>query len=510
MQLPSSRHALALVALACASFAFDTRLDSAEDALRQIGEGACKEGAQLAANVNTAEAADLLLEWIAKDQARGGLSGGHYRDIVFTGLEQLTDIYARKRIEAGLKAFRGDDMRREWCAELLGIYGDPDWAGALIKTLRDKNEHVRAAAALSLGQLRLPSKGELHDEVVEGLSKATEDKHPYVRANAWLGLMRVEPATFAADFQARIVGPEADAAAEVRTALLLELATFPAVDAAALEATGGAALADPDWRVRLRAAHALDAVRTKSNVAQLVAHVADSRPLVAERVMAALVKLTGLGYTKPASWQAWWAANHETFAFPDEAAEPAAAEAGERTVATYNGLEVTSDHVAFVVDKSAAMDEWLDHAASTKDAFAQVQLGQVLESLEGDVRFNVYTYHLDHAVLNKRGPLEVNPKNIKKALKFTEKQALEGSKNIWAVLEAVISDPDIDTVYLLSSGEPDTGKYVHQNRIAPHIRNLNRFHGVTVHTIAYSNRKFFRDQLEAIADATGGDFKWFE
>ena len=62
----------------------------------------------------------------------------------------------------------------------------------------------------------------------------------------------------------------------------------------------------------------------------------------------------------------------------------------------------------------------------------------------------------------------------------------------------------------MSSGEPDTGKYVHQNRIVPHVQNLNRFHGVTVNIVAYSERKFFRDQLEAIAVGTGGEFKWFE
>jgi len=78
------------------------------------------------------------------------------------------------------------------------------------------------------------------------------------------------------------------------------------------------------------------------------------------------------------------------------------------------------------------------------------------------------------------------------------------------VLEKVVSDPDIDTAYLLSSGEPDTGLYVHYNRVTRHLRDLNRFHKVVVHTIVYSERKWFRDQLEKIALATGGEFKWFK
>jgi len=46
--------------------------------------------------------------------------------------------------------------------------------------------------------------------------------------------------------------------------------------------------------------------------------------------------------------------------------------------------------------------------------------------------------------------------------------------------------------------------------VTRHLRDLNRFHKVTIHTVVYSERKWFRDQLEKIARATGGDFKWFE
>ena len=72
------------------------------------------------------------------------------------------------------------------------------------------------------------------------------------------------------------------------------------------------------------------------------------------------------------------------------------------------------------------------------------------------------------------------------------------------------TDPELDTAYLLSSGEPDVGLYVHWNRVTRHLKDLNRFHKVVVHTVVYSGRKWYRDQLQKIVEATGGDFKWFQ
>ncbi len=114
------------------------------------------------------------------------------------------------------------------------------------------------------------------------------------------------------------------------------------------------------------------------------------------------------------------------------------------------------------------------------------------------------------AAFDEKRPVEVSPKKIKKALQFVADQNLKGSKDIWKVLERVVTDPDIDTIYLLSSGEPDTGKYVHWNRVTAHLKDINRFHKVTVHTISYSDNKWYRDQLEKISQATGGEFKFYE
>jgi hypothetical protein len=108
------------------------------------------------------------------------------------------------------------------------------------------------------------------------------------------------------------------------------------------------------------------------------------------------------------------------------------------------------------------------------------------------------------------GPQKLTTKTRKQALEFVQGGALSGSKDIWAALEHVLDDPEIDTAYLLSSGEPDVGLYVHWNRVTQHLRERNRFRKLVVHSIAYSDNQWYRDQLEKISTATGGEFRWFE
>ena len=77
---------------------------------------------------------------------------------------------------------------------------------------------------------------------------------------------------------------------------------------------------------------------------------------------------------------------------------------------------------------------------------------------------------------------------------------------IWGALLAVLGDPTIDTVFLLSSGEPEVGLYVHHNRVVDHLVDWNRFRKMVVHGVAYSKSKWNQDQIRHISEGTGGSF----
>jgi hypothetical protein len=133
-----------------------------------------------------------------------------------------------------------------------------------------------------------------------------------------------------------------------------------------------------------------------------------------------------------------------------------------------------------------------------------------MSKLEGRLTFNVMTYAENVRTFEEKGPVELNARTRKKALEFVESAPRGNRKDIWKLLEQVITDPDLDTAYLLSSGEPDIGLYVHWNRVTWHLKELNRFQKVVVHTIAYSDSEWYRSQIQKIAEATGGEYRWFE
>ena len=64
----------------------------------------------------------------------------------------------------------------------------------------------------------------------------------------------------------------------------------------------------------------------------------------------------------------------------------------------------------------------------------------------------------------------------------------------------MLADETLDTVYLLSSGEPDTGLYVHWNRVTRHLADMNRFHKVVVHTVAYTDNAAVRATSLGLGD----------
>jgi hypothetical protein len=267
------------------------------------------------------------------------------------------------------------------------------------------------------------------------------------------------------------------------------------------------ALGDEDWRPRMQAVQNLAGIRTKSSVDSLIRGSGDARPVISVFATDELQAMTGMKWTRQNQWESWWKENRETFELP-AGRQVVERVDDERSRTVYNGIPIVSDHVAFLIDKSRWMRERLEVKGLSKDEAAFAELEQTLKRLEGKLTFNVYTYNDDRETFSKKS-VPLDAKSRKKALSFVDKTRLSGNKNLWAVLEEVIIDPTIDTVYLLTSGEPDVGLYVHGNRIAESLADINRFQKVVLHAIAYSKKGYWR-HIRAIAEATGGQFEGFQ
>jgi hypothetical protein len=255
----------------------------------------------------------------------------------------------------------------------------------------------------------------------------------------------------------------------------------------------------------MQAVENLGAVKERGAVDALVRASGDPRPVVAAKATSFLQALSGTQFTLPEQWALWWKENRDSFEFGSDSKKPPALDDSKKTSAKYHGLPVTSDHVAFVIDKSQDMTKSLSKGG-TKDEAALKELETTLGRLIGtEFMMNGWTYG-DELKSFAREPVLLDEKSLKSLLKWVEKAPCSGNKDIWQVLETVVGDPATDTIYLLSSGEPEVGLYVHWNRVCDHLADLNRFHKVVVHTVVYSDSKWYREQLEHIASATGGSF----
>jgi len=480
------------------SLASVARAGDLEDARSKFGmtpEGSCREATELCVKLNNVPAVELMLEVLSMWNDRGGgyLPQAHYRDVVWGGLVRITDPYARRRVAVEAVESKSEWVR-QWCVEALGEYGDAEYGDPAFKLLKSKEIGTQRSAARACGKMRYPP-------AAKTLLGMVGDKDEILRANAIDALCRIDPAAN----RAALTKGLKDKDGGVRCAVLASAAEcYPAEH----EAWSTAALEDADWRPRMQAVDNLGGVRSKTAVDALLRALADGRPAVAARAVTRLQELTGQKHRQRAQWEAWWRDHRDTFTFPEGATS--APSSGEGVTVSYHGVQVQSDHTAFLIDKSDEMEKTLKSESTTKAAAAHKELAAVLERLDGKLTFNVFTYAEKVTVFEDKGPVELTSKTRKRALEFVEKAPKGRSKDIWQLLEQVVSDPDLDTAFLLSSGEPDIGLYVHWNRVTWHLRELNRFHKVVVHTIVYSDSTWFRQQLEKISEVTGGEHRAFE
>lgn len=496
MHLP---HVLALAVLPSLLVPLgDEEIKEARKLFGQPAESDSHQARRILVAENSPEAVEVLLENLGR--LEGGPGGGflhpaHYRDVAWDGLVEITDIYARRVVEECVKDRRAEPLVRRWCIRLVGVWGEESFGDSVERCLKDKDEGVQREAAHTLGLLR-------HAPAAKDLAKLARDKDPVLRANAIGALARIDAAEWQEVWRAGL----ADKDAGVRCALLGIALEVDPEHAGTLSL---AALADEDWRPRAQAVENLAGVRTKLAVDGLIGALGDQRAAVRERAQASLVQLTGQQHRNPATWERWWGDQREAFTFPEGQAPRAAADP-QATQATYYDIPVTSDRIAFVIDKSRSMGEPMGSRDGTKDEVARAELDALLtriQAMEQGLVFNVHTYNDRVETLFPRGPEELAKKTHRKALDFVEGGNLTGYKDIWQVLEMVVSEPELDTIYLLSSGEPEVGLYVHWPRVTDYLRDLNRFHKVTVHTIAFTDSDWYREQMQRIAEATGGEYR---
>ncbi len=468
------------------------------------------------------------------------------RALAFKALAPLKDQEILKAARKAMESSSEHTEVRTAAIAAWGAAGGPEGTRLLLAYLDNPHPQIRGAVAKALASLtngndislmfsplarhpdpvaRALIAGALgrsdHPGVVAALEKALRDKHPDVRLAAIESLgRRPEPkAELILQSQARsayedvavaAVGALAGHASDTTLQLLSRLATsrklpvaVAAIDALGQRGTADAvpvlaqALKNRNWSLRAAAIRALGRFKTRETIDLLVAQLGKEEGRLRADIVDVLRPLTGrqLPYDATA-WKTWWDSRRETF---DPDAPPEEARSGDVNTVAYYGIPVLSKRVVFCLDISSSMTTYAEQDVTRMDQ-AKEEIKRTLSALDGDVRLNIIFFDdkiqpLGHSLVPIRGRLQ-------SILRTVGKVQPRGATNIYDTLAYAFQDTSVDTIFLLSDGEPTDGKYTYTDEILRRIRRINRARQVVIHTISFGRSEF----MEALAGQNRGRY----
>ena len=100
--------------------------------------------------------------------------------------------------------------------------------------------------------------------------------------------------------------------------------------------------------------------------------------------------------------------------------------------------------------------------------------------------------------------VEMDARRLTQAHRFAQAQRAKGGTALHDGLLAALEDEEVDTIVVLSDGQPTAGRITDPEDILADVRHRTRLRGVVVHCVALN----FRSELMAgLAAATGGTYR---
>lgn len=282
-----------------------------------------------------------------------------------------------------------------------------------------------------------------------------------------------------------------------------------------------AALQDPNWSVRLAALDALEHLKTKEAIGPIIERMAKEEGRMAQEFSLALWRLTGQGFQENAQgWDNWWKASADRFEFLTEE-QLNAVKTGEddyklrqttRVEQKFFGIRIVSHRVIFIIDVSGSMVEILNSEYEGKGGqqridVAKRELERCVQGLDPSAMFNIITFSSDVDRWLDGSLSVANEKNRGEAKTFASKLSAGGGTNIYGAMKEAFQDPDVDTIFFLSDGEPSVGDEIDPLVIREHVKAWNEHRGIQINTIAIGGQF---QVLEWLAADSGGTHVRFD
>ncbi|MBI4575609.1 MAG: HEAT repeat domain-containing protein [Planctomycetes bacterium] len=429
------------------------------------------------------------------------------RDWAFETLEDVPDEGSLDLIIGAL--LHADDFVRENVCDLLGHRRSAGAVGPLLKVLGKYRETgARAAAARALGRI---GDAAAWDGLEGRLGK---DREPLVELELLEALSRIDGPR-SVD---RLLEGCASKDWQVAACALRSLAL---VDRGRGFEQALALAGHKAWPVRSHAIEVLGASRRKEAVEPLIARLGEEEGRLRHDAYMALVRLTGnedLDATREA-WEGWWRFNKDSFD-PEKVAEGADRKGKETTRVSYYGVEVFSTRVGFIIDGSGSMKEPMGGSSENRDSrridVALAELLRTVDLLEEERRFNVYAYGTEPVQWQPRVQQASRASKVACAKWLERLRNPAGWSNLHDTVQRCAEDPDLDTIFLLSDGEPSVGRYKFPDRILEKTEEVNRYRRLRIYTImtavfegdgAANRERNAVEFLTRLAEGTGGEFR---
>lgn len=260
---------------------------------------------------------------------------------------------------------------------------------------------------------------------------------------------------------------------------------------------------DPDISVRTASLRAAQQFKDKRIIGPLIAMMGREQGRLQGEALQHLIKITGQNMGLVVSdWKKWWAYAKNNFDFKPKAAGKTAVKAVD-----YYGIEIFSNRICFILDRSSSMKaKAKDHETkqqSTRVALAKKELIKTLQKLKPGSMVNIITFDANFSPMAKQlTPL--TRAGRAKAIRFVQTLKTGSGTNIYDTLSAALKDRRVDTIFLLSDGQPSRGKYTNTTTILREIRKQNLTRNVTINTIAIGDERL--DFMKGLAKENGGTY----
>lgn len=267
-----------------------------------------------------------------------------------------------------------------------------------------------------------------------------------------------------------------------------------------------------NWSTRLVALHALEAQRKVEHLEPIIDQMGKETGRMSIEFSDSLFRLTGKPFgRRQSSWKSWVTSGDDVELVPKKEVDELIAQAEERRLrevyeAKFFGIRIESHRVLFIIDVSGSMNdpvrtEYVGESGRPRIEVAKDELKKAIEALEPGALFNIMPFSGGVETWLEEGVVGTNDSTREEALEYVDRLGALGGTNLYGALALAFDDEDIDTIFVLSDGEPSVGDIIDPQLIREDIAERNQTRGIVINTVAIGGNL---EVLAWLAEDSGG------